>query len=44
MMKSLWDFPMWNPPPAPVFYFYNTEAEVDRFVDVVKEIQNFFGQ
>jgi cysteine desulfurase/selenocysteine lyase len=26
------------------FYFYNTKAEVDRFVDVVKEIQNFFGQ
>jgi cysteine desulfurase/selenocysteine lyase len=26
------------------FYFYNTQAEVDRFVDVVKEIQKFFGQ
>jgi cysteine desulfurase / selenocysteine lyase len=26
------------------FYFYNTRAEVDRFVDVVKEIQKFFGQ
>jgi cysteine desulfurase/selenocysteine lyase len=26
------------------FYFYNTMAEVDRFVDVVKEIQKFFGQ
>ena len=26
------------------FYFYNTKAEVDRFVDVVKEIQKFFGQ
>jgi cysteine desulfurase/selenocysteine lyase len=25
------------------FYFYNTAAEVDRFVDVVKEIQKFFG-
>jgi cysteine desulfurase / selenocysteine lyase len=25
------------------FYFYNTEAEVDRFVEVLKEIQNFFG-
>jgi cysteine desulfurase / selenocysteine lyase len=25
------------------FYFYNTKAEVDRFVDVVKEIQKFFG-
>ena len=26
------------------FYFYNSQAEVDRFVDVVKEIQKFFGQ
>ena len=26
------------------FYFYNTKAEVDRFVEVVKEIQRFFGQ
>ena len=26
------------------FYFYNTHAEVDRFVEVVKEIQKFFGQ
>jgi len=26
------------------FYFYNTRAEVDRFVEVVKEIQKFFGQ
>ena len=26
------------------FYFYNTKAEVDVFVDVVKEIQKFFGQ
>jgi cysteine desulfurase/selenocysteine lyase len=25
------------------FYFYNTKEEVDRFIDVVKEIQNFFG-
>jgi cysteine desulfurase/selenocysteine lyase len=25
------------------FYFYNTKAEVDRFVEVMKEIQNFFG-
>ena len=25
------------------FYFYNTRAEVDRFVDVVREIQKFFG-
>jgi len=25
------------------FYFYNTEAEVDRFVEVVKEIQKFFA-
>jgi cysteine desulfurase/selenocysteine lyase len=26
------------------FYFYNTQAEVDRFVEVIKEIQKFFGQ
>ena len=26
------------------FYFYNTKAEVDRFVETVKEIQKFFGQ
>jgi cysteine desulfurase/selenocysteine lyase len=26
------------------FYFYNTRAEVDRFVDVVKEIQKFFAR
>src|SRR5580700_3188503 len=26
------------------FYFYNTLAEVDRLVEVVKEIQKFFGQ
>jgi len=25
------------------FYFYNTKAEVDGFVEVVKEIQKFFG-
>ena len=25
------------------FYFYNTKAEVDRFVEVVKETQKFFG-
>jgi len=25
------------------FYFYNTSAEVDRFVEVVQEIQKFFG-
>jgi len=25
------------------FYFYNTRAEVDRFVEVVKEIQKFFA-
>lgn len=25
------------------FYFYNTKAEVDRFIDVVKEVQKFFG-
>jgi len=26
------------------FYFYNTKDEVDVFIEVVKEIQNFFGQ
>jgi len=26
------------------FYFYNTKAEVDRFVEVVQEIQKFFAQ
>jgi cysteine desulfurase/selenocysteine lyase len=26
------------------FYFYNTRAEVDRLVEVMKEIQKFFGQ
>jgi cysteine desulfurase/selenocysteine lyase len=26
------------------FYFYNTRAEVDRLVEVVREIQKFFGQ
>ena len=25
------------------FYFYNTRAEVDRFIEVVREIQKFFG-
>ena len=25
------------------FYFYNTRAEVDRFVDVIREIQKFFA-
>ena len=25
------------------FYFYNTPSEVDRFVEVIKEIQKFFG-
>ena len=25
------------------FYFYNTKAEVERFVEVVKEIQKFFA-
>lgn len=25
------------------FYFYNTREEVDRFVEVVREIQTFFG-
>jgi cysteine desulfurase/selenocysteine lyase len=26
------------------FYFYNTKAEVDRFVEVIKEIQKFFRE
>src|SRR6185437_10609012 len=26
------------------FYFYNTTAEIDRLVEVLKEIQKFFGQ
>ena len=26
------------------FYFYNTKAEVDRFAEVIREIQKFFGQ
>ncbi len=26
------------------FYFYNTQAEVDRFIEVVKEIQKFFAR
>lgn len=26
------------------FYFYNTRDEVDRLIEVVKEIQKFFGQ
>jgi cysteine desulfurase/selenocysteine lyase len=26
------------------FYFYNTSAEVDRFIEVVQEIQKFFAQ
>jgi cysteine desulfurase/selenocysteine lyase len=25
------------------FYFYNTEEEVDRFIEVLREIQKFFG-
>jgi cysteine desulfurase / selenocysteine lyase len=25
------------------FYFYNTTAEIDRFVEVLREIQKFFG-
>jgi cysteine desulfurase/selenocysteine lyase len=25
------------------FYFYNTREQVDRFVDVVREVQRFFG-
>ena len=26
------------------FYFYNTKAEADRFVEVVREIPKFFAQ
>ncbi len=26
------------------FYFYNTRAEVDQFVEVIREIQRFFGR
>jgi cysteine desulfurase/selenocysteine lyase len=26
------------------FYFYNTKTEVDRFVEVIKQIQKFFAQ
>jgi cysteine desulfurase/selenocysteine lyase len=26
------------------FYFYNTQAEVDVFIEVIKEIQKFFAQ
>ena len=26
------------------FYFYNNKDEVDRFIEVIKEIQRFFGQ
>ena len=26
------------------FYFYNTTAEIDRFVEVLREIQKFFGE
>ena len=26
------------------FYFYNTREEVDRFIEVTREIQKFFGQ
>jgi hypothetical protein len=33
-----------KPPARASFYFYNTKAEVDRFVEVLKEIQKFFGQ
>ena len=25
------------------FYFYNTPAEVDRFIDVLHEVRTFFG-
>jgi len=25
------------------FYFYNTTDEIDRFVEVLKEVQKFFG-
>ena len=24
------------------FYFYNTKAEVDRFIEVMREVQEFF--
>jgi selenocysteine lyase/cysteine desulfurase len=33
-----------KPPARASFYFYNTQAEVDRFVEVIREIQKFFGQ
>jgi selenocysteine lyase/cysteine desulfurase len=33
-----------KPPARASFYLDNTQAEVDRFVEVVKEIQKFFGQ
>jgi cysteine desulfurase/selenocysteine lyase len=26
------------------FYFYNTRAEVDRFIEVIREIQKFFAR
>jgi len=26
------------------FYFYNTTGEIDRFVEVIREIQMFFGK
>ena len=26
------------------FYFYNNKAEIDRFIEVIREIQKFFGQ
>jgi cysteine desulfurase / selenocysteine lyase len=26
------------------FYFYNTKAEVDRFIEVIRECQKFFGR
>jgi cysteine desulfurase/selenocysteine lyase len=26
------------------FYFYNTSEEIDRFVEIIKDIQKFFGQ
>jgi cysteine desulfurase/selenocysteine lyase len=25
------------------FYFYNTTQEIDRFVEVLRDIQKFFG-
>ena len=25
------------------FYFYNTTEEIDRFVEVVRKIQKYFG-